>query len=342
MTDFASRYPRIFVTDAIAPAFNYMAKVLFKPFSFVKWLKLGLVAFLVSLGGGGVGFNSNFNLPFNDKSSSNTIQKLSEITQWAQNNLTLIIIIAILAVLLITIIWTILIYFSSRFSFVYLDGVVKNDLQIKRAYKENRTNGWSYFLWNIIFVPTALLVILLLTAVPATILVLIGIKKGFTVSIILLLIFTGLVLIGLIILLAVITLFTIDFVLPIMYLRKARILEGWKILLTLMRNNKGQFFLYLLMRIVLGFVSLTILIIPCCLVGCIFAPFYMLMVGLVLLALKYPLIWIIIVLCGLIINLISSFVYQTIFSPVTVFFRVYPLIYLEGFGDEFAMSRFVI
>jgi len=342
MTDFTSRYPRIFVTDAIAPAFNYMAKVLFKPFSFVKWLKLGLVAFLVSLGSGGAGGNFNFNFPSKQEIPSETVNQFSQIGQWIESHLALVIIIGILAFLLIMIILAILIYFSSRFSFVYLDSVVKNDVQIKQSYKDNKVNGWSYFLWRIIFALIALLVILLLIGVPTTILVLIGIKKGFTVSIILLLILTGLVFIGLIILLAVIGQFTTDFVLPIMYLRKLRILEAWKVLLALMRNNKGHFFLYLLMRIVLGLASVMILIVPCCLVGCIFAPFYMLMVGLVLLALKYPLIWIIIVLCGLIINLISSFVYQTIFSPVTVFFRVYPLIYLEGFGDEFAMSRFVI
>jgi hypothetical protein len=49
MMGFINRRPRISVTDAITPAFNYMAKVLFRHFNFIKWLKFGLVAFLVSL-----------------------------------------------------------------------------------------------------------------------------------------------------------------------------------------------------------------------------------------------------------------------------------------------------
>jgi hypothetical protein len=331
MTEFTSQ---ISATDAIGSAFNHTIKMLFKPFNYIKWLKLGLVAFLVSFSSGGMNFN--FNMPFNDKSSFNMEQQLNNIIQWIQNNLIFTIIIGVSALLIITIIWTIIIYFSSRFSFVFLESVVKNNVQIKQYYKSNKSNGWSYFLWQMIFTPTALLIIMLITGIPAFFLVYTALKNEFTFSIILLLVLTGLVLIGLIILLAIISVFTADFALPIMYLAKIRITRAWSILLTLMRAHKGQFLLYLLMRIVLSMASMAFILVPCCLVGCLSTPFYLLIMGLVLLAFKYPLFWIAVVLCGLIIGLALSFVFQVVFLPATVFFRAYPLAYLEGFGPEFA------
>lgn len=335
--EFSNRHSNISVIDAIGPALNHMVKVLFKPFSFIKWVKFGLVAFLVTLGaGGGGGFNFNPMSFHDNKTFPNIDSQIAQVTQWIESHLMLIIILGIAALLVITIIWTILIYFSSRFSFVYLDGVIKNDLQIKRAYKENRTSGWSYFLWNIIFAPTALLIILLIIGVPVTFLVIAGATKSFSVTIILLLGLLGLIFIALMILLAVIGVFTHDFVVPIMYLRKIRVLEAWKILLALMRPNKLQFFLYILMKIGLGLASTMLLLIPGCLVCCcFFLPAIALIGGLGYLAFQHPLIWILVVPIALIALFIGSWLQQTIISPITVFFRTYPLIFLEGFGNEF-------
>jgi hypothetical protein len=121
-----------------------------------------------------------------------------------------------------------------------------------------------------------------------------------------------------------------------MYLRKIRVLDAWKILLALIKPNKLQFFLYILMRIGLILAAATLLIIPCCLLGCcFFIPAIALVVGLGYLAFQYPLIWILVVSCALIAWFIGSWLHQTIISPITVFFRIYPLVFLEGFGVEF-------
>lgn len=339
-----------------------MAKVLFRPFKPIKWLKFGLVALVVSLGLSGSG-GLNFDLPLPKDIKVPEIRKyfaentqpflsattnihsipmkdqIAQILEWIKTHLILIIILGIVAISVITIIWMILVYFSSRFTFIYLDGVVRNNIQIKRAYKENRINAWSYCLWRMLFTPHAVLFILLLTGIPATIILFKTVDKGFTLSTILLLVFIGLVLIGLCILLAIIGLFTIDFVVPIMYLMKIRIRKAWKVFLALLRCNKTQFSLYILMRIVLGLAALVVMIAPCYLLGCISIPFYLLITGLGSLALKYPLFWIGLIPLALIIWIIGSILWKTIISPITVFFRAYPLVFLEGFGDEFVSIR---
>ncbi|MFC1524766.1 hypothetical protein ACFL5I_00090 [Planctomycetota bacterium] len=339
---------KISVIDAIGPALNHMTKVLFKSFNIVKWLKFGLVAFLVALGsggGGGFNFNTNFNIPVGDTGSKDFSFEKTEpifepILEWATTHMTLLIILIVAAVLIISIIWMVVIYFSSRFSFVYLDGVIKNDMQIKKAYKENRITGWSYFLWRIIFWPTVLLVIMLFLALVGLGIYLLATAYGFTTVVIILTILIGLiallVFIALIIFGSVITTFIDDFVVPIMYLKKLRVLQAWKVFRGLLRFNKTHFFLYVIFKILLALASVIVIILPCCCFGAICMPFGLLMVGLVVLAFKFSIIWVAVVLMGLVAWFIISVLWQTIVSPVTVFFRTYPLVFLEGFGKEFA------
>ncbi|MFH1230066.1 MAG: hypothetical protein V1709_01075 [Planctomycetota bacterium] len=335
MTDFTNRQPSISVIDAIILAFNHMITVLFRPFKPVKWLKFGLVAFLAALGTS-QGNSFNFNIP------GDTGKKFAELEpffnqayQWVLANLTLIIIVGIAVILLITIIWAVLIYFGSRFSFVFLDGVIKKDVRIKQAYKENKTLGWSYFLWRIIFTPNALLAILLIIGIPTTILILAGVDKGFSLGIILGLVGAGLVFIGLLIILAIIGVFTVDFIVPIMYLRKIRILQAWKIFWSILRTNKLQFFLYILLKMGLSLASLLVMCLSMCVVCCVAIPPAAILVGLVVLSIQYPLVWIAVALAFIPLIVGLGILTQTVVLPVTVFFRTYPIVFLEGFAEEF-------
>lgn len=370
MTDFSNRKSRMSAVDAIAPAFNHMVKVLFRPFKLSKWLKFGLVALVITCGFSQSGGGGNFNIPDLDdfkkhkveeyfsqstESSKLTTSNLSTLLTkppesefskfvgefkaefpWVVNNLVLVIVLGVLIILIVSIIILILYYFSSRFTFIYLDGVIKNDVQIKRAYKENRINAWSYFLWRILFTPHAVLFILLLTGVPAGIIIYNCAKTEFTAGSIILLILLGLVLVGLFILLGIIGRLTTDFVVPIMYLLKIRILKAWGVLFKLMKHNKGQFTLYILITIGFGLAAAAVLIVPCCVLGCVTLPFYIIIAGLGFLALKYPLIWIAVIPLSLIIWIVGGILWETVISPITIFFRTYPLVFLEGFGDEFA------
>ena len=78
------------------------------------------------------------------------------------------------------------------------------------------------------------------------------------------------------------------------------------------------------------------MMIPCCVVGVIFAIPAIMLVGLVMVAVKVSAwLFIVIIPAGIIIFALSSWLYNTIFAPVAVFFRSYSLLVLEGFGEEF-------
>ncbi|MEK7448896.1 MAG: hypothetical protein AAB019_05360 [Planctomycetota bacterium] len=346
MTESYDRPHEMSAVNAITPAFNQMIKVLFRPFNFVRWLKFGLVSFIVALGSGEI---LNINLPFGrDQAydSGKTSYQIENIYNWVsakglissfseQENLVLVIILGIIILLVITTIWTILVYLGSRFSFVFLAGIIKNDLQIKMSYQENRSSGWSYFLWRVVFMPTVLLIILLLTGVPLLFLIKSAINNGFSAGVIIGLIISSLFLVILMIILTVVSVFTNDFVLPIMYLFKLKILNAWRIFLTLLKNNKIEFFIYLLLKIGLGFAAAIIFIIPCCLLGCLMIPLAGLLAGLGFLALQKPLLWIIIIPVGLFLWIISNYLRQVLILPTKIFFRSYSLVFLERFGQEF-------
>ncbi len=186
-----------------------------------------------------------------------------------------------------------------------------------------------------VFGPTVLLgIILLLGAAGLGIYFLIK-AQGFTALAIILIVLGALLFIASVLILIIITMLTDDFVVPIMYLRQLRVLKAWKVLLGLLNPNKAQFFVYIIFKVLLGLAAGMLFIIPCCCLGMVFMPFYLLIAGVVLLALKYSLVWIGVVNLGLVAWGIKSFFWNTVISPITVFFRTYPLVFLEGFGKDF-------
>ena len=329
--DFANRRCSVSVTNAIGAALSYAYKVFFQPFSFVKWLKFGVVLLLVNLGQGG---SFNFNMPF-DSSKSEPPAQLMEFGRWCESHLAAVIAIVAAILLVVLAIWIIFIYFSSRFNFIFLDGVVNNDMRIKEYYQANRANGWSFFLWQLGWGLVALLTALI-SLVPAGLVIYYIVKNSWTGRLIVGLIASILFFFAVIFGLIIVTVLTHDFVLPIMSLLKIRVLEAWGVLWKLIRSDTRTFIYYLLLKFCLGLASIFIMIVPCCVVGVIFALPALMLFGLAVLAFKVSAwLFIVIIPAGIIILALSSWLYNSVFAPVSVFFRSYSLLVLEGFGDEF-------
>ena len=66
---------------------------------------------------------------------------------------------------------------------------------------------------------------------------------------------------------------TTDFVVPIMFLRGGKCLPAWRVFLSLLSANLGNFVLYFLFRIVLalaiGMVLVVVVLVTCCIAGCL-------------------------------------------------------------------------
>lgn len=339
-SDFSGRTSRIPPSAAIGAAMVHTKKVLFQPFNALKWLKFGIVAFLINIFGQGTWLGFTPPIPGFMIEENGQPPPVALWANWCKEHIGLIIGIAVAFSIIITIIWTILIYFSSRFSFVYMDGVINNDMRIKEYYKANRATGWSYFMWRLGFIGVALPVILI-ALTPLAFSIFLMAQQKWVIGLILL--FIGFIVFsGTILLLNIIDMFTIDFALPIMSLLKIGSLRAWGVLWTLIKNDKKTFIFYILLRWVLGIAAALLLAMTVSwLIYFILAIPRFIIIFITLLAGKILLIWLLMVMVILVMMLITGIVWNIIISPIAVFFRSYSLIVLEGFGDEFAsINRF--
>jgi len=100
--------------------------------------------------------------------------------------------------------------------------------------------------------------------------------------------------------------FTMDFVVPFMYLRRATCVAAWWEFWQLLKANLGTFTVYILFQIVLGMaisaIVIAAIVVTCCLACCI---------------------------------LLLPFVGTVLLLPVLIFKRAYSLYYLAQFGPEY-------
>ncbi|MFA5794231.1 MAG: hypothetical protein WC980_04105 [Candidatus Brocadiia bacterium] len=330
--DFSGRKSGIKAFTAVNLAMAHMAAVLFKPFNPVRWLKFGVIGFLVYMGQGGF----NINVPWQgdtNKWAASGPPDFNHIFQWCKDNMAIIIAVAAAIVLLITVVWIVWLYLSSRFSFVLIDGVVKKDLRIREYYRARRAEGWSYFLWRMGFLGVILPVVLI-AAVPAAVAIFFIIKQ-FSVGLLLLVIASILFFLAVLILSAIVGMLTDDFVLPIMTLFGLKSMKAWGVLWSLIKSDTKSFIYYLLVKLLMAICAAIAAITVSCLIMALAMLPGLAILGLITLAQSTPLLYIIIVPLALVLMVFFGLLTQTVFAPITVFFRSFSLLFLEGFGPEF-------
>src|SRR5215831_6308461 len=142
--------PKIEIFEPFGAAFEWMKKVLFRPFDPAKWCVIGFAAFLA----GSWGQSFNFNLPSKHWNKS---------PHWTSSSSApwliplVICVVALVLVLIVVFLWL-----SARGRFIFTDCVVKNQAAIVSPWKEYRREGNSYFLFSLIF---GLLAMIFLTGV---------------------------------------------------------------------------------------------------------------------------------------------------------------------------------
>ena len=199
----------------------------------------------------------------------------------------------------------VLTWLKSRGAFMFLDNVVHNKSQIAFPWKEYRNEGNSIFLWQIVFglICFALVIYMAMFFLAGTGLVYFS---GFNEVSVFSLLSAGLFSFVLIIVIAYISMFLNNFVIPIMYLKRVNVLEGWRLFLHLFRKQTGSFILYGLFLVIL-YVMLV--------AGIIFVGFFTCCLGFVLVALPY--------------------IGSVVLLPFSYTFRAYSVEFLEQFGDDY-------
>jgi hypothetical protein len=293
------------VTAPVNPALECVKRLLFQPFDLGKWFVIGFGAWLARLGQGG-GFTGTSNFSNGHWHGMGGLhESLDQAGAWIGSNLYWLLPVVIIGAGFGLAGWVLFLWLSSRGKFMFLHCVALNKAEVAAPWQKYAREANSLFWFRLALGVFGLMVVLPLAvwgvliglamikseaASAEAIFSLLGIGSGFfVVSCVL----------------WIVGHFTREFVVPIQYVRGGGCVAAWRALLGLLKGNPGSFLLYLLFRIVLslaiGVITLAVVLMTCCLAGCLLAIPYL---GTVLLL------------------------------PVLVFVRAYSAYYLAQFGAD--------
>jgi len=301
----------ISVLDPLRPAIERVKTALFRPFDPARWLTMGFCAWLAMLGqgGGGGGGGGNFGGGGGHQSGGHEFRNgLRQAWDWVQDNLYWLLPVVVGLALVGLVIWAVITWLSSRGQFMFLHCVATNRAEIRAPWSGYASQANSLFLFRlglglisfVIIVPAVIGAIIMILAMVANEAVTAPLLLGTLGAL------AAAVTFG--ILFSVIEKFTLDFVVPIMALRSLRWRAGWGEFIGVLSAHKFTFLLYLLFQILLaivvGLLVFALVIMTCCIAGCLLA---------------------------------IPFVGTLLLLPILVFDRAYSLYYLEQFGDAYRL-----
>jgi hypothetical protein len=293
--------------EPLSRAVDRAVQICFRPFDLGKWFVLGFACWLARLvqGGGGGGGWSVPTPPLGDREAEGAINP----KEWIESlepemflgGAALFVVLGCMAVFFFVIL-PLLLWISSRGEFMFLDNVVHDKAEIKAPWYEYRTEGNSLFLWRVGFIVTVI-VVAALAAVP---LILYAVRVGEDLPSILLLLLLVCPLFLIVVGAVYVDLFLRSFVVPIMYRDRLKTNAAWSRFAPALKARLGWFLLYglwlLVLMIGVMFGILILVLVTCCIAGCLLAIPY---IGTVLLL------------------------------PLWVGLRALSLEFLAQFGDEF-------
>ena len=242
---------RLSGVEAIGPAFERTKNQLFAPFRFKHWLRLAVVCILTGEGmggGGGSGFRglSGLNIP-PPHGGGRRGSYLLALPDWLSRIPAEVFFWGAFALIAVALFVLLILYISSVYRFILFDSILKNHCALREGWRRWQRQGASYFLWQIGFGLVSLASMAVVVGVPVAAawqagwfsdpdkhllgLILGGIGVFF-------------VFIVAVLLSAVISLFTKDFVVPVM--------DGWRQLFPMLGREKGGYAFYVVMKIVLA------------------------------------------------------------------------------------------
>ncbi len=297
----------ISVTAPVGQAFDRVKRMLFQPFDLGKWFVIGFCAWLADLGESGASFNGRYSGGGGPSGVTHNFRDfMDQATQYVMQNLYWIIPV-VAAMVVLGLAWAMLVtWLNSRGRFMFLHCVALDQAEVKWPWREFAREGNSLFWFRFLLglIGTTLCLPLL-----GGILFIIGrmlYRGNAEPGGIVLAVGLGLVFLALVVCLWLVRKFTIDFVVPIMFLRRAPCTIAWWEFLSLLGANTGHFTLYVLFQIVLmmaiGVVLLVAVVVTCCIAGCL---------------------------------MVLPYLGTVVLLPVLVFERSYSIYYLAQFGPAY-------
>ncbi len=288
----------------IGQALDRVGRMCFRPFDPNKWFIIGFCAWLAYLGqGGGIhtGFRTGGWPP-----GQNLRAELHQAHHFITANLYWIVPVAIGVTIFSLAIWVLILWLSSRGRFMFLHCVALDKAEVALPWNRYAAQANSLFWFRLVVG-----IVTLVPTIPLVAIIAIGVLRMVeagepNVPGIFALVAVAAVLAAIGFIFAVLWQWLENFVVPLMYLRRATCLTAWRESLRLLAAQPVNFLLFLLMQFVvhlaIGMLVVVVILITCCLAGCLLAIPYL----------------------------------GTVFLlPVLVFQRSYPLFYLAQYGPEY-------
>lgn len=261
-------------TEIISASIEWTATMLFRPFDPKKWLILTFIALMAGsitgVGGNSLGSDTGRQEGVKEAQAIETTETpqtdspqepLRAALAWFKKPSTVILLIIIIPILLG--LFLVIAWLSSRFAFIFLENVIKNDASVRTPFKENKILGNSLFKFSL----AALAAFLLLSGVVIGGYVLTlnkigvfrkpmatGIGKVILVSAPFALAFLSVLLMAILIYVIV-----HDFVLVAMFKDKIKIRQAGPRIIALMKAHPALMVKYVLIKAGLGFCSAIII-----------------------------------------------------------------------------------
>ena len=264
--------PRLRLSEPLQETIRYVRVTLFEQFHWNKWLLWGVLAFLganLSSGGG-------FGIPFHGNSSgeeSGPAWTLPQIQAWIDQNLDLVLFLLVaglIAFLLVGVIVVVWLYVACRGRFMFVECLLENKTNLAESWQNNGRKAMSLFWWFNVFYSVVFLTIPLALAGIFLILYRDGRWLAFS-EVWPQLAALGAVLVICLLAAAAVSIYLEDFVVPLMWVRRIRVMEAWRVFFGHFRNQPGAFLLYLLIRLGLSLGASMVLLLGTCLTCCLAA-----------------------------------------------------------------------
>lgn len=299
-----TRPANISVTEPISPATERVKLLLFRPFDLGKWFTIGFCAWLATLGERG-GFN--YSRRSQHRVTGEDLREWFERARdYVMNNLNWLLPLTIVLVVFAITLGVVILWLRCRGNFMFLHCVALNKAEIAIPWNKYAAAGNGLFAFR--------LVLGLISAVPLLpifAIMMVTFYRLINQTLSLRQIFLGLLPLGVMffsvgIVFFVIRKLTVDFVVPIMFLRGGKCLSAWSEFLGLLSLNVGRFIVYLLFQIVLGIIVIMIIVMAfiatCCIACCL---------------------------------MIIPYIGTVLLLPVYIFGRSYSLYYLAQYGPHY-------
>jgi hypothetical protein len=295
----------ISVVNPVSTAIERTRRILFEPFDAGKWFVLGFCAFLAHLGEGGYGPPST--PPDNNPrgGGGRGPNDVREVNAWLQDHLALILVLVALTLLVTFAILVVLLWLNSRGRFLFIDGIVRNRAAVVKPWKKYRREGNALFGFRLAFGLLTGVVLLLIVSLCLIVAWPDISARNFRAAAALSLLVGLALFLPTVLATWLVNLFLLDFVVPVMYVRRLGVLAAWGVFFReLLADRVGTFLLYVLFKVLLALVVGLLAGVVTCLTCCVAAIPYL----------------------G-----------SVILLPLLVFTQAYPLCFLEQFGPSWRL-----